>query len=128
MEINDEYIKAKIKTRGQRAMVYPNAVYWGQPLDKRSCFRGADEIFLQFVGKTICVRKKRQRSDEFYYEIKDTDGLIAMPNWIAYFDSEHLVPPAEWSDSYNPFRVDDIWIDYDEERILFVDDLLIITG
>lgn len=128
MDKNQGYIKAKIKTRGQIAMVYPNAVYWGQPLDKRSCCRGADEIFLQFVGKTICVRKKRQRSDEFYYEIKDTDGLIAMPNWIAYFDSEHLVPPAEWKDILDPSIVDDIWLNYEEDRIFFVDDLLIITG
>ena len=128
MNKNHGYIKARIKSQGQIAMVHPYAVYWGKPLDETQCYRGADEIVLNFVRKTIWVKKKRQSLDEFYYEIKDTGGLVVLPNWIAYFDSENLVPPAEWSDIYNPYVIDDIWLDYNEKRIIFVDDLLIITG
>jgi hypothetical protein len=65
---------------------------------------------------------------EFYFEIKDSGGLVVLPNWIVYFDSEHLVPPAEWSDSYNPFIVNDIWLEDDEDRFMTIDDILIVTG
>ena len=65
---------------------------------------------------------------EFYYEIKDSGGLVVLPNWVAYFDSEHFVPPAEWSDSYNPFIVNDIWLEDDEDRFMTIDDILIVTG
>ena len=126
---NDGYIKAKIKSQGQIAQVYPSAVYWGKPIDDRCCCGGrADEVILPYLGKVVWVKKRRQGILDFYYEIKDTDGLIVLPNWIAYFDSEHLVDPADWSDNYNPNTADDIWFDHDEDRIFFVDDLPIITG
>ena len=54
--------------------------------------------------------------------------MCIVPNWIAYFDSEHLVPPAVWEDIYDSSNVNDIWLDYYEDRIFFIDDLLIITG
>ena len=125
---NDGYIKAKIKSQGQIAQVYPSAVYWGKPIDNEHWCHGADEIILPFLRKTIFLKKKRRGLFEFYYKIKDIDDMFIVPNWIAYFDSEHLVPPAEWSDSYNPSIVDDIWLNYEEDRIIFIDDLLIITG
>ena len=125
---NAGYISAKIKTQGQIAMVHPPAVYWGKPLDDKCCCRRADEVILQFVGKTIWVKKMRSGLYEFYYEIKDSGGLVVLPNWVAYFDSEHFVPPAEWSDSYNPFIVNDIWLEDDEDRFMTIDDILIVTG
>ena len=109
-------------------MVHPPAVYWGKPLGDRRYFRGADKIVLKFVGKTISVKKMRSGLDEFYYEIKNSGGLVLLPNWIAYFDSENLVPPAEWSDYYNPSLVDDIWLDDEKCRILMIENILIITG
>jgi hypothetical protein len=126
---NPKYIKARVKTQGQIAMVHPPAVYWGKPIDERCCCGGrAEEVILPYLGKVVLVKKKRQGIFDFYYEIKDTDGLIVLPNWIAYFDSEHLVPPTEWEDIYNPSIVDDIWLNYEEDRIFFVDNLPIITG
>ena len=122
------YIRAKIKTQGQIAHVYPSAVYWAKPIDDVHWCRGADEAVLPYVGKIIWVKKIRQGLYEFYYEIKATDGFIVMPNWISYFDSEHLVPPAKWNDSYEPSIVDDVWLNSEVERIIFIEDLLIITG
>ena len=125
---NDGYIKAKIKSQGQIARIYPSAVYWGKPIDDEHWCHGADEAVLPFLRKTLWLKKIRSGLHEFYYEIKDIDGLFMVPNWIAYFDSENLVPPAEWEDIENPFIVDDIWLNYEEDRIIFIDDLLIITG
>ena len=122
------YIKAKIKTQGQIAHVYPSAVYWGKPIDDVHWCRGADEAMLPYIGKIIWVKKQRRGLNEFYFEIKDTDGFIVMPNWIAYFDSENLVPPAQWKNSCDSSIVYDVWLNRDEERIFWVDDLLIVTG
>ena len=51
-----------------------------------------------------------------------------MPEWIDYFDSENLVPWAEWKDYYDPSVVDDTWLDYYEERYVIIDEVLIVTG
>lgn len=123
MDKNQGYIKAKIKTQGQIAQVYPPAVYWGKPLDDLHWCHGADEIIMPYLGKIVWVKKKRRGIQDFYYEIKNTDGVTVMPNWIIYFDSENLVPPADSKDI-----ADDIWLMLDEERIIFLDDLLIFTG
>ena len=123
MRRNDGYIKAKIKSQGQIARVYPSAVYWGKPIDDEHWCHGADEIVMPYLGKIVWVKKKRRGILDFYYEIKDTDGVIVMPNWIAYFESDNLVHPAEGEDI-----VDYIWLMFKEDRIFFIDDLLIITG
>ena len=120
---NDGYIKAKIKSQGQIARVYPSAVYWGKPIDDEHWCHGADEVVMPYLGKIVWVKKKRRGILDFYYEIKDTDGVIVMPNWIAYFESDNLVHPAEGEDN-----VDYIWLMFEEDRIFFIDDLLIITG
>ena len=78
---------------------------------------------MPYLGKIVWVKKKRRGILDFYYEIKDTDGVIVMPNWIAYFESDNLVHPAEGEDN-----VDYIWLMFGEDRIFFIDDLLIITG
>ena len=117
------YIRARIKTQGQIARVYPPAVYWRKPVDDMCCCGRADEVVLPYLGKIVWVKKKRRGILDFYYEIKDTDGVIVMPNWIAYFESDNLVHPAEGEDN-----VDYIWLMFKEDRIFFIDDLLIITG
>ena len=105
MRRNDGYIKAKIKSQGQIARVYPSAVYWGKPIDDEHWCHGADEVVMPYLGKIVWVKKKRRGILDFYYEIKDTDGVIVMPNWIAYFESDNLVHPAEGEDN-----VDEIWL------------------
>lgn len=123
MKKNKGYVKAKIKSQGQIAQVYPPAVYWGKPLDDVHWCHGADEIVMPYLGKIVWVKKIRRGILDFYYEIKDTNGITIMPNWIDYFESEHLVPPAGWEDI-----VDDIRLMEEEERIFFVEDLPIFTG
>ena len=122
------YIRARIKTQGQIARVYPPAVYWRKPVDDMCCCGRADEVVLPYLGKIVWVKKKRRGILDFYYEIKDTDGVIVMPNWIAYFESDNLVHPAEWSDTYNPSIVDDIWLDDEKDRFMMIDVILIVTG
>ena len=123
MDNKQGYIRARIKTQEQIARVYPPAVYWRKPVDDMCCCGRADEVVLPYLGKIVWVKKKRRGILDFYYEIKDTDGVIVMPNWIAYFESDNLVHPAEGEDN-----VDYIWLMFKEDRIFFIDDLLIITG
>ena len=128
MKKNVGYIKARIKTYKQLLKVYPEAKLWGKPISMDHLFPSADEVILPYLGKTVLVRKRRRDLCEFYYEIKESDGLIVMPEWIDYFDSENLVPCAEWKDYYNPSVVDDTWLDYYEERYVIIDEVLIVTG
>ena len=123
MDNKQGYIRARIKTQEQIARVYPPAVYWRKPVDDMCCCGRADEVVLPYLGKLVLVKKKRRGILDFYYEIKDTDGVIVMPNWIAYFESDNLVHPAEGEDN-----VDYIWLMFGKDRIFFIDDLLIITG
>jgi len=125
---NSRYIRARIKTYKQLVKVYPEAKHWDKPINKEHWPRSADEVIIPYLGKTVCLKKKRRGQNEFYYEIKNTDGLIAMPKWIDYFDSEELVSPAEWKDFYEPSVVDDTWINFYESRFMIIEDLLIITG
>ena len=122
------YIRARIKTHKELVKVYPEAKCWGKPISMDHLFPSADEVILPYLGKTVWLKKKRHDRFRFYYEIKDTDGFIVMPDWIDYFDSAELVSPAEWKDSYDPSVVDDTWLDYYESRVMVIDDLLIITG
>ena len=51
-----------------------------------------------------------------------------MPNWIEYFESDYLVPPAEWHDRYDESQVDAIWLEPYKDRFIIIDDIIIITG
>lgn len=127
MEKDKGYIKARLKTYELFVEVYPEAKHWGRPISCDHLFPSADENILPYLGKTIWLQKKRQDLFRFYFEFKDADGFIALPNWIQSFDSPKLVPPAEWNDPYDG-RVDDIWLDPYKERWIILDDLLIVTG
>ena len=122
------YIRARIKTYEQLVKVYPEAKHWGKPISIDHLFPSADEVKIPYLGKTVWLKKKRHDSFRFYYEIKDSGGLVVLPNWIEYFDSEDLVSPAEWKDFYEPSVVDDTWLNYYESRFMIIEDLLIITG
>ena len=83
---------------------------------------------MPYLGKTVWVRRKRNCCTEFYFEIKDTGGLIVLPNWIDSFQSEDLVPPAEWERDPDEERTDDTWLDRFEDRFFVVGDTVIIHG
>ena len=72
--------------------------------------------------------KKRNELFSFYFEIKDSGGLIVLPEWIYSFESEKLVPPAQWKEKYDELRVDDTWLDPSKEQWLIIEDLVIVTG
>ena len=76
------YIRARIKTHKELVKVYPEAKCWGKPISMDHLFPSADEVILPYLGKTVWLRKKRHDSFRFYYEIKDTDGFIVLPDWI----------------------------------------------
>ena len=122
------YIRARIKTKEQIAKIYPSARIWGTPLDHLHWCHSADEAILPFLGKTVEVIKKRMYRSEFYFEIKDSGGLIAKPDWIDHFDSKILVPSAEFNDPNDPYVHNDTWLDYSESRFMMIDEILIVTG
>jgi hypothetical protein len=113
------------KTHREVIWVFPRAVYWGRP--NHGDFRQADECILPFLGKEVWVRKMRGCRTDFHFEIKDTGGLIVLPNWIDHFESEDLIPPAEWKDPDCEWA-DDTWIDHFEDRFFVIGDTLIIHG
>jgi hypothetical protein len=128
MSENHKYIKARIKTQEHIELVYSDAKYWGNPPKDRIWFPLADEVILPYLGESVWLRKKRSGLLNFYYEIKDTDGLIVMPNWIEYFESDYLVPPAEWKNGYDESITIDTWLDAYKTRSIIIDDIIIITG
>jgi len=54
--------------------------------------------------------------------------LLNKPEWIDHFDSEILVPPAEYNNPNDPYAHDDVWLDYYESRFVTIDEILIVTG
>jgi hypothetical protein len=122
------YIRARIKTHEQLVKVYPEAKCWGKPISKDHWPISADEVIIPYLGKTVWLTKKRDDLFNFYFEIKDSGGLIVLPKWIEYFDSENLVAPAEWNNAYRPYLVDDTWLNKYRSRFLIIEDLLIVTG
>ena len=118
---------ARIKTQEQIVKVYPDAKDWGKPLSFERMFPSADGAIMPYLSKTVWVKKKRYDLFRFYYEIKDSGGLVVSPDWIDYFDSEDLVPSAKWEDSMSD-RTNDIWLDPYKERYIVIDDILIVTG
>jgi hypothetical protein len=85
-------IKAKIKDRDQFRQVY------SIPVDGEDV-PGVGKFILSIIGQTIPVRKLRSRTGSFYY-ISDLDSRwVIMPNWIASFDTDSLLPTHTTSDS-----------------------------
>jgi len=80
-----------------------------------------------YLGRTVWLRKKRIDRCQIYYEIKDTDGWVVLPEWIEYFDTADMVPPAKWEDPEDEI-VDDTWLEWYEERWIIIEDLFIVTG
>ena len=128
MRENHRYIKAKIKTQKQMEKVIPDAKYWGNPPEDRVWFPSPNELVLPYLGKSVWLRKKRCDRFSFFYEIKDRDGILVEPDWIDYFDSEDLVPSAEWKDKSDESRTDDLWLDPYKDRFIILDEIIIITG
>ena len=110
----DGYIKAKLKSQDQIARVHPPASYWGT---NRYMCPTANDLLLPYLGRFVWVKMARIDMFRFTYILKHTCGLHVEPNWIAYFDSEELVPEDKWKhESIIP-----------EERFLIFDGLVIIT-
>jgi hypothetical protein len=82
--------RAKIKDRDQFMLVFP------LPVDGTS---EVGRFILSVIGKTIQVRKMRSDRGSFYY-VSDVDPrYVIIPNWIAFFDTEELLPTHTAFDS-----------------------------
>ncbi len=128
MSKNYKYIKAKIKTQKQMEKVCPDAKYWGNPPKDRLWIPSPNELVLPFIGKTVWLRKVRCDLNRFFYEIKTNDQIFVEPEWIDHFESEDLVPPAEWKNEYDESITIDTWLDTYKSRLIIIDDIVIITG
>lgn len=54
------------------------------------------------------------------------DGLYCL-EWIEYFDTAGMVPPAKWDDPYYEV-VNDIWLEWTEESGKIIEELIIVPG
>ena len=128
MSENNKYIKAKIKTQKQMEKVIPDAKYWGNPPKDRIWIPSPNELVLPYLGKSVWLKKLRCDSNRFFYEIKTNEQIFVEPDWIDYFESDYLVPPAEWKDKYDNSKTDDLWLDPYIDRFIILDEIIIITG
>lgn len=97
------------------------------PLGPQRRLPSADEVILPYCGKTVWLWKKRIDVNRFFFEIKDSGGLIIAPDWVDCFDSDDLVPPAEYVLQLYGIE-NDLWLDEYKDRLIIIDDLLIVTG
>jgi hypothetical protein len=125
MHQNDatQWVKVRLKTLVDLRFSWPQAWYWQNPFNP-SPFPPADEVIIPFLGKTVWVRENRIDAFELFYEIKDSRGLIVLPEWIDHFLPDDSVPPSGWQD---PKR-SETWLELLEDRTLIVEDNLIIHG
>ena len=128
MTEKNKYIKARIKLQKEIAKVYPPAESWGKPIGPERISPSTDECIMPYLGKIVWVKKKRIDLNRFQYEIKSTGGLVILPDWIDYFDSEDLVPSAKWEDPWGERDNNDTWLDPFKKRYMVIDDILIVTG
>jgi hypothetical protein len=108
--------------------VYPDVKYWGNPPKDRVWIPSPDELALPYLGKTVWLKKVRCDSNRFFYEIKTSDQIFVEPDWIDHFESDYLVPPADWKDKSDESRTDDLWLDPYKDRFIILDEIIIITG
>ena len=47
-----------------------------------------------YLGKTVWVLERSVNSSEVFYEIKDSRGLVVLPEWIEHFLPDESVPPS----------------------------------
>lgn len=116
-----QWVKAKLKTLVDLRLAWPLAWCWNNP---DNLFPPADEVVIPYLGKTVWVREKTADSYEVFYEIKDSRGLIVLPEWIDHFKPDDSVPPSGWHD---PNR-GETWIELFEDRFLVLDGTVIIHG
>jgi hypothetical protein len=87
--INNRIIPARLKTWPMLIKVYPEAAYW-------RCagpFPSADAVILPYLGKWVRLKRYIWTDDRsFYFEISGTGGIIVLPEWIDYFETDKLIP------------------------------------
>ena len=91
---DEAWIKARLKTH-RECISWVLAGYWRKTeldnrfVQRRSC--------IPFLERSLGPGNEGTHRFSFF-EIKNTGGLIVLPNWIDLFESEDLIPPAEWKD------------------------------
>ena len=118
-----QWIRARLKALDDVRLSWPLAWCWRNPY--QNGFPPADEVVIPYLGKTVWVRENRIDAVEVLYEIKDTRGLVVLPEWIDHFLlPDDSVPSSGWT---KPKRVE-TWIERFEDRFLVLDDSVIIHG
>ena len=119
------WIKVRLKTLSDLRIAWTKAWCWQNPYSP-SLFPPADEAVIPYLGKTVWVRENRIDAYEVLYEIKDSRGLIVLPEWIDQFLPDESVPTSGWQDP----RKDETWVELVEDRFLVLDedDTVIIHG
>jgi hypothetical protein len=120
---DEAWIRVRLKTLIDLRISWALAWCWRNPyLD--NLFPPADEVVIPYLGKTVWVLERSVNSSEVLYEIKNSRGLVVLPEWIEHFLPDDSVPPSGWQD---PSRVE-TWIELFEDRFLVLDGTVIIHG
>ncbi len=117
------WIKARLKTLVDLRISWPLAWYWQNPYNP-SLFPPADEVVIPYLGKTVWVREKWIDKSDFIYEIKDSGGLIVLPEWIEQYFPPESVSRSGWKASKRCRK----WVECFEDRVLVLEGILIIHG
>jgi hypothetical protein len=117
------WVKARLKSLVDLRLAWPLAWCWQNPYNP-SPFPPADEVVIPFLGKTVWVREMWIDPYEVIYEIKDSGGLIVLPEWIDHFLPDDSVPSTGWGGS----KKGETWVELVEDRFLVIDDFVIIHG
>ena len=118
-----QWFKARLKTLVDLRIAWPKAWYWKNPYNP-SPFPPADEVVIPYLGKMLWVREKWIDQYEVVYEIKDSGGLIVLPEWIDHYLPDDSVSRSGYQDS----KRCGTWIERFEDRLLVLQSILIIHG
>ena len=116
-------MRAQLKTLLDVRLSRPLAWCWQNPY-LNNLFPPADEVVIPYLGKTVWVREQWIDRYEVLYEIKDSGGLIVLPEWIDHFIPGDSMPSSGWQ---APERAG-TWMGRFEDRFLILDDTMIIHG
>jgi hypothetical protein len=117
------WIKAKLKTLIDLRISWPLAWYWQNPYNPSPCLP-ADEVVIPYLGKMVWVRENWIDKSEFFYEIKDSGGIVVLPEWIEqYFPQESGTRSGR-----KVSKKCGTWVERVADRVLMLEGIVIIHG
>jgi hypothetical protein len=95
--INNRIIPAKLKILSELIKVYPEAASW----HCAGPFPSADAVIIPYLGKMVRLKQIWFDAKSFFFEISGTGGIIVLPEWIDYFETDELIPLDRHADEYD---------------------------